>query len=88
MCRDGGPPNVPRGDRAQHMAVVRRRLMLDVSHAGSALIGQDGAFVGGPAPGERFPFSHRLKGTGHHLILFSNTPRLTICRTHGVDWLR
>jgi hypothetical protein len=26
--------------------------------------------------GERFPFGHRLKGTGHHLILFGGTPRL------------
>jgi 2-polyprenyl-6-methoxyphenol hydroxylase-like FAD-dependent oxidoreductase len=76
MCRDGGAPNVPPGDPAQHLAGVRRRLMLDVSYAGSALIGQAGAFAGGPAPGERFPFGHRLKGTGHHLILFGSTPRL------------
>ena len=76
MCRDGGAPSVPRGDPAQHLAGVRRRLMLDVSYAGSALIGQAGAFAGGPAPGERFPFGHRLKGTGHHLILFGSIPRL------------
>jgi hypothetical protein len=76
MCRDGGAPNVPRGDPAQHAAGVRRRLMLDVSYAGSALIGQAGALAGGPAPGERFPFGHRLKGTSHHLIMFGSTPRL------------
>jgi hypothetical protein len=37
-------------------------------------IGQAGAFAGGPVPGERVPFGHRLKGTGHHLILFGKTP--------------
>ena len=76
MCRDGGAPNVPRGDPAQHAAGVRRRLMLDVSYAGSGLVGQAGTFAGGPAPGERFPFGHRLKGTGHHLIRFGSIPRL------------
>jgi 2-polyprenyl-6-methoxyphenol hydroxylase-like FAD-dependent oxidoreductase len=90
MCRAGGVPNVPRGDPAQNMAGVRRRLMLDVSYAAStsisqagisqAGISQAGAFAGGPTPGERFPFGHRLKGTGHHLILFGSTPRLDLLR--------
>lgn len=76
MCRDGGAPSVSPGDPAQNMAGARRRLMLDVSYAGSTLIGQAGAFAGGPPPGERFPFSHRLKGTLHHLIVFGGAPRL------------
>jgi hypothetical protein len=47
MCRAGGAPNVPRGDPAQNLAGLRRRLMLDVSYAGSTL-------AGAPAPGEHF----------------------------------
>ena len=55
---------------------VRRRSMLDVSYAGSALVGQAGAVVEGPSPGVRFPACHRLSGTGHHLIVFGEAPRL------------
>jgi FAD binding domain len=76
MCRDGGAPSVSPGDPAQNMAGARRRLMLDVSYAGSTLVGQAGAFAAGPPPGEHFPFGHRLKGTLHHLIVFGGTPRL------------
>jgi hypothetical protein len=51
-------------------------------------IGQAGAFAGGPVPGERVPFGHRLKGTGHHLILFGKTPlRLDYQLEPWVDWL-
>ena len=76
MCQDGGVPRVPPGDPVQNLASARRRLMLDVSYAGSPLVGQAGACAGEPAPGERFPFGHRLKGTGHHLIVFGDTSRL------------
>ncbi len=50
--------------------------MLDVSYAGSTLIGQGGAFASRPAPGERFPFGHLLWGTGHHLIVSDSNPWL------------
>jgi hypothetical protein len=73
LCRDGGFPSLPPQDPAKHMAGVRRRLMLDVSYAGSTLVGQAGAVVDGPEPGRRFPARHRLRGTGHHLIVFGET---------------
>ena len=67
---------MPAGDPAENVAARRKRLMLDVSYAGSALVGQAGAVAGGPSPGERFPACHRLRGTGHHLIVFGEAPRL------------
>jgi 2-polyprenyl-6-methoxyphenol hydroxylase-like FAD-dependent oxidoreductase len=76
MCGGAGVPNVPQGTPAQNVAGVRRRLMLDVSYVGSALVGQAGAAVEGPSPGERFPARLRLSGTGHHLIVFGEAPRL------------
>ena len=75
-CGDGGAPNVPTGSPAETVAARRKRLMLDVSYAGSALVGQAGAVAAGPSAGERFPACHRLRGTGHHLIVFGETPRL------------
>ena len=80
MCRVGGEPSVPQGDPPQNMLGVRRRLMLDVSYAGSALVGHAGAVIEGPSPGERFPSCHRLRGTGHHLIVFGAAPRLNHLR--------
>jgi 2-polyprenyl-6-methoxyphenol hydroxylase-like FAD-dependent oxidoreductase len=77
MCHGEGEPSVPQGDDpTQKVAGVRRRLMLDVSYAGSPLVGQAGAVIAGPSPGERFPSCHRLRGTGHHLIVFGAAPRL------------
>jgi hypothetical protein len=76
MCDGGSAPSLPPGDPAQNVAGLRRRLMLDVSYAGSALVGQAGASLDAPPPGERFPGRCRLKGTGHHLIVFGETPRL------------
>ena len=79
-CGDGGVPSVPAGDPAENVAARRKRLMLDVSYAGSAIVGPVGAgsglVPGGPSPGERFPACHRLRGTGHHLIVFGEAPRL------------
>jgi 2-polyprenyl-6-methoxyphenol hydroxylase-like FAD-dependent oxidoreductase len=73
----GGPvPNVPQADPAERAAAVRRRLMLDVSYAGSALVGQASAIVAGPSPGERFPTARWLRGTGHHLVVFGEVPHL------------
>jgi 2-polyprenyl-6-methoxyphenol hydroxylase-like FAD-dependent oxidoreductase len=76
MCASGEAPTLPQGDSAQNLAAARRRSMLDISYAGSALVGHAGAFVGGPSPGDRFPGSQRLSGTGHHLIVFGKAPRL------------
>jgi hypothetical protein len=76
MCHGGGEPSVPQGDPAQQRAGVRKRLMLDISYAGSALVGQAGAVVAGPSPGDRFPACHHLSGACHHLIVFGRAPRL------------
>jgi hypothetical protein len=75
-CGDGGVPGVPAGDPAGNAAARRKRLMLDVSYAGSTLVDQAGASAGGPSPGERLPACHRLRGTGHHLIVFGEAPPL------------
>jgi len=80
-CDGGRMPALPPGDPAEDLAVARRRSMLDVSYAGSPLVGQAGAaIVGGPSPGDRFPACHRLSGTGHHLIVFGEPPRLNRLR--------
>jgi len=54
--------------------------MLDVSYAGSALVGQAGAVVADPSPGDRFPACRRLSGACHHLIVFGAAPRLDYLR--------
>jgi 2-polyprenyl-6-methoxyphenol hydroxylase-like FAD-dependent oxidoreductase len=67
------PPNAER-DRA----LQRSRAMLDVSYAGSPLIGERlGEGIcrpDGPAPGERYPDRTTLTGPGHHLLLFAAPP--------------
>src|SRR5271163_4144443 len=75
-CEAGGAPVVPPADPAEDIASARRRSMLDVSYAGSALVGEAGAFVEGLSPGRRFPACHHLSGTRHHLITFGELPRL------------
>jgi len=80
-CDDGGVPVVPPPDPAEDLASARRRTMLDISYAGSALVGQAGGVVEGLSPGTRFPACHFLSGTRHHLIAFSGTPRLDYLRT-------
>jgi 2-polyprenyl-6-methoxyphenol hydroxylase-like FAD-dependent oxidoreductase len=81
MCRSHGTPTLPPVDPEKGMATVRRRSMLDLSYAGSALVGQAGTDAKGPAPGERFPARHRLGGSGHHLIVFGEAPHLDHLRT-------
>jgi 2-polyprenyl-6-methoxyphenol hydroxylase-like FAD-dependent oxidoreductase len=49
MCEGGGVPNVPTGVPAQNVAATRRRLMLDVSYAGSPLVGQAAPGTSRPA---------------------------------------
>jgi 2-polyprenyl-6-methoxyphenol hydroxylase-like FAD-dependent oxidoreductase len=79
MCGRGAPA-VPPPDPTKDMAAARRRSMLDISYAGSALVGQAGAAVGGLSPGTRFPACHYLSGTHHHLIAFGGMPRLDYLR--------
>ena len=75
MCAGGATPTLPATDPAQNLIVARRRSMLDVSYAGSPLVGQAGEPGNGPLPGQRFPSCHRLSGTGHHLLVFGDVPR-------------
>lgn len=70
-----GAPALPPSDAAKDRAAARRRSMLDISYAGSALVGQAGAVTDGLSPGTRFPASHHLRGTGHHLIASGAPPR-------------
>jgi 2-polyprenyl-6-methoxyphenol hydroxylase-like FAD-dependent oxidoreductase len=84
-CEAGGAPVVPPADPAEDIASARRRTMLDVSYAGSALVGEAGAFVEGLSPGGRFPACHHLNGTRHYLIAFGEPPRLDYFRRRWGD---
>jgi 4,5-epoxidase len=58
---------------AEVAAMVQSRSMLDVSYAGSSLVGEYPAGTWAPmtpAPGDRYPDRAALAGTGHHLLLF------------------
>jgi hypothetical protein len=64
-----GSPHSPE----ETAALVRARSMLDVSYAGSALVGEHLAgseAPTGPGPGDRYPDRTTLGGTAHHLLLF------------------
>ena len=53
--------------------MVRSRSMLDVSYAGSPLVGEypaDTRTTMTPAPGDRYPDRAALAGLGHQLLLF------------------
>jgi hypothetical protein len=80
-CDGGGAPVVPVPDPVEDMASARRRSMLDISYAGSALVGQVGEVADRVSPGTRFPACHFLSGTGHHLIAFGEMPRLDYLRS-------
>jgi 2-polyprenyl-6-methoxyphenol hydroxylase-like FAD-dependent oxidoreductase len=75
-ARDGIQPTPP-PDPVHALEQARARAMLDVSYAGSALIGEHiGPGVpapDGPAPGMRFPDRIRLTGPSHHLLIFGGT---------------
>jgi len=76
-CDGGRTPVLPPADPAESLVVLRKRSMLDVSYAGSPLVGHAGAaIVEGPSPGDRFPACSGFSGTGHHLIVFGEAPRL------------
>ena len=80
MCDGGRTPALPPAGPTQDLAITRRRSMLDISYAGSPLVGQAGAAAEGPSPGGRFPACHRLGGTYHHLVVFGEAPRLDCLR--------
>ena len=70
MCEDGRTPAVPPGDPEESAAAARRRSMLDVSYAGSALVGQAGTARGAPPgralsrmppPGRNLPPPHCVR---------------------------
>jgi 2-polyprenyl-6-methoxyphenol hydroxylase-like FAD-dependent oxidoreductase len=70
-ARTGIAPAPPTPD--QVAAMVRSRSMLDVSYAGSPLVGEYPAGARRPVtpvPGDRYPDRVALTGTGHHLLLF------------------
>lgn len=72
-ARSGIRPAPPTAD--QTAALRLSRSMLDVSYAGTSLVGEcapPGTHLpqDGPAPGERYPDSATLQGTRHHLLVF------------------
>jgi 2-polyprenyl-6-methoxyphenol hydroxylase-like FAD-dependent oxidoreductase len=75
-CVEGQALVSPPADPAQELAATRRRCMLDVSYAGSALVGQAGSATTAPGPGQCFPDRVRLRGTCHHLLVFGKASRL------------
>jgi 2-polyprenyl-6-methoxyphenol hydroxylase-like FAD-dependent oxidoreductase len=74
--RDAGGPKLPSSTADELASAARRRSMLDISYAGSPLVGEAGQSSGRPAPGERFPANLRLRGESHHLIVFGAAPGL------------
>jgi hypothetical protein len=74
--KGGGVPVLPAQDPAESKAATRRRLMLDVSYAGSQFVGHAGADIEGLPSGIRFPGWLRLSGPGHHLVVFGEAPGL------------
>jgi hypothetical protein len=81
-CAAGVAPSVPPSTAEEIIAASRRRSMLDISYAGSPLVGQAGDGSGSPAPGERFPANLRLRGDSHHLIAFGEVPGLKDMHSH------
>jgi 2-polyprenyl-6-methoxyphenol hydroxylase-like FAD-dependent oxidoreductase len=73
---ESSAPKLPSSTAEQLAAAARKRSMLDISYAGSPLVGEAGQSSGGPAPGERFPASLKLRGESHHLIVFGAAPGL------------
>ena len=71
-AQTGAPPSTP-PDPGEARQMQRSKAMVDISYAGSPLVGQ---YLGpgavppeGPGPGERFPGRVALTGTRHHLLL-------------------
>ena len=76
ICEEAGAPTIPQRDTAQRLAALRKRFMLDVSYAGSPLVGEAGESGGVLAAGERFPGRQRIGGESHHLIVFGGSSGL------------
>ena len=77
--RAGSPAAaLPAPDPEGDLALGRSKAMLDVSYAGSPLVGE---YWGpgnhqpqAPAPGQRYPDRTALKGQLHHLLVFGPSP--------------
>ncbi len=81
-ARTGVRPDPPTPE--QVAAVVQSRSMLDVSYAGSPIVGE---YVGpgvdlpaSPVPGERYPDRSALTGTGHHALVFGDADEAALER--------
>lgn len=80
-CAGGSaPPAKPPPDPARVLELARARAMLDVTYAGSKLVGEyvgpDTLALPAPAPGERYPDCIRLADTSHHLLTFGEVAAL------------
>jgi hypothetical protein len=63
--------------------MLTSRSMLDVSYAGSPLVGEYPADTRSPmtpAPGDRYPDRAVLAGTGHHLLIFGAAENAGVTR--------
>ena len=78
----GASPATP----TQRAALARSRCLLDITYAGSPLVGEHlGPGVQPPAPpgpGDRFPDRATLTGTAHHLLIFGTADDAGIERLH------
>jgi 2-polyprenyl-6-methoxyphenol hydroxylase-like FAD-dependent oxidoreductase len=87
-ARTGVYPAPPAPERLA--ALVRARSMLDVSYAGTALVGEhlapDRPRPAGPAAGDRYPGRVGLSGTRHHLLVSGRADDARLSRL-GERWL-
>jgi hypothetical protein len=78
-------PAPPSKERLVEM--VRSRSMLDVSYAGTPLVGEYLAPgtppPAGPVPGDRYPGRVDLPGTQHHLLVFGAADDAAVARIAG-----
>lgn len=81
-ARTGVRAGPPTPDQAA--ALVRSRSLLDISYAGSSLVGEHLAAGAEPpptpGPGDRYPDRTTLAGTVHHLVLFGAADEAAVAR--------